>query len=172
MANTFAVMPFVTRASVRRLGGEPRSRPTRASRRGGRANWWRRSWPSGGSTHRWRVLGAGLATAPKRVIPIGPFGRRPGEDSARCVWCIAALHCAARHGVLGKAGEARSRTTSSLERPLQHFHLGNLDKIQDAPPRTWATVHRSDFVTFSELMRRGFYLVDMTGELWTVRRAG
>src|SRR5262249_27784677 len=58
------------------------------------------------------------------------------------------------------------------ETPMQHFHAGNLDKIKDTPPDTWATVHSRDAVTLSELARRGFYLVDMTGEVWTMRRAG
>ncbi len=58
------------------------------------------------------------------------------------------------------------------ETPMQHFHAGNLDKIKDAPPNTWATVHRRDVVTLSELARRGFHLVDMSGEVWTMRRAG
>ncbi len=55
---------------------------------------------------------------------------------------------------------------------MQHFHVGNLDKIQDAPPNAWVTVHANDFVTFSELARRGFHLIDMRGEIWTMRRAG
>ena len=58
------------------------------------------------------------------------------------------------------------------ETPMQHFHAGNLDKIKDAPPNTWATVHCRDIVTMSELARRGFHLVDMTGEVWTMHRAG
>jgi hypothetical protein len=58
------------------------------------------------------------------------------------------------------------------ETPMQHFHAGNLDKIKDAPPNTWATVHRRDVVTLSELARRGFHLVDMSGEMWTMHRAG
>jgi hypothetical protein len=58
-----------------------------------------------------------------------------------------------------------------MENPMQHFHVGNIEKIIDAPPNAWATVHASDFVTFSELARRGFHLVDMRGEIWTMRRA-
>jgi hypothetical protein len=54
---------------------------------------------------------------------------------------------------------------------MPHFHSGNIEKIKDVPPNTWATVHAEDFVTFSELVRRGFHLVDMRGEIWTVRRA-
>jgi hypothetical protein len=55
---------------------------------------------------------------------------------------------------------------------MKHFHLGNLDKIRDAPPNTWATVHFSDVATLSELARRGFHLIDMSGEIWTLFRAG
>jgi len=55
---------------------------------------------------------------------------------------------------------------------MQHFHVGNIDQIKDAPPNSWATVHSYDRVTFSELARRGFHLVDMRGELWTMLRAG
>ncbi len=55
---------------------------------------------------------------------------------------------------------------------MLHFHMGNLDKIRDLPASAWATVHADDVVTFSELARRGFHLVDMRGELWTMRRAG
>jgi hypothetical protein len=59
-----------------------------------------------------------------------------------------------------------------MENPMQHFHVGNLHKIRDAPPNTWATVHSRDVVTISELTRRGFHLVDMSGEVWTMLRAG
>ena len=55
---------------------------------------------------------------------------------------------------------------------MQHFHAGNLDKIKDTSPNAWATVHADDLVTFSELVRRGFHLVDMRGEIWTMRRSG
>jgi hypothetical protein len=55
---------------------------------------------------------------------------------------------------------------------MQHFDLKNLEKIQDARPQSWATVHSSDVTTFSELVRNGFHLIDMTGEIWTLRRAG
>lgn len=53
-----------------------------------------------------------------------------------------------------------------------YFHAGNLDRIRDAPPNASATVHRHDLMTMSELARRGFHLVDMSGEIWTMRRAG
>ena len=55
---------------------------------------------------------------------------------------------------------------------MQHFSLQNLHKIRDTEPHTWATVHASDVLTFSELARRGFHLVDMRGEIWTMLRAG
>ncbi len=55
---------------------------------------------------------------------------------------------------------------------MRHFHAGNLHQIKDAPPGAWATVSASDVVTISELARRGFHLVDMTGEVWTMHRAG
>jgi hypothetical protein len=52
------------------------------------------------------------------------------------------------------------------------FHAGNLDRIRDAPPNASATVHRNDVTTISELTRCGFHLVDMSGEIWTMRRSG
>ncbi len=55
---------------------------------------------------------------------------------------------------------------------MRHFNPQNRHQIQDAKPGTWATVLSSDFETFSELSRRGFYLVDMGAELWTMRRLG
>jgi hypothetical protein len=58
------------------------------------------------------------------------------------------------------------------EERSDYFHVGNLDRIRDAPPNASATVHRHDVVTMSELARRGFHLVDMSGEVWTMRRAG
>jgi hypothetical protein len=58
-----------------------------------------------------------------------------------------------------------------LVRP-DYFHIGNLGRIKDAQPNASATVHRDDLPTISELMRRGFHLVDMSGEIWTMRRAG
>jgi hypothetical protein len=68
-------------------------------------------------------------------------------------------------------GRTRSRATDT-ETSMQHFHVGNLDKIKDAPANTWATVHCRDLVTMSELARRGFHLVDMSGEVWTMHREG
>ena len=57
------------------------------------------------------------------------------------------------------------------ERP-DLFHAGNLDRIRDAPPNATAAVHCDDVMTMSELARRGFHLIDMSGEIWTMRRAG
>jgi hypothetical protein len=55
---------------------------------------------------------------------------------------------------------------------MRHFNLRNLEQIRDTAPQTWATVHCDDVATFSELVRCGFHLVDMTGDFWTMRRAG
>jgi hypothetical protein len=52
------------------------------------------------------------------------------------------------------------------------FHAGNLERIRDMPPNASARVHREDVMTISELTRRGFHLIDMSGEIWTMRRAG
>ena len=70
------------------------------------------------------------------------------------------------------SGEDSLDINRSMENAMQHFHIGNLDKIRDVQPDAWATVHCNDFVTFSELVRRGFHLVDMRGEIWTMRRPG
>ncbi|MGC2785690.1 MAG: hypothetical protein WA397_18040 [Roseiarcus sp.] len=67
--------------------------------------------------------------------------------------------------------EGMNRRSDDEERS-DHFHAGNLDRIKDAPPNAWATVHRLDEMTMSELARRGFHLVDMSGEVWTMRRGG
>lgn len=67
-------------------------------------------------------------------------------------------------------GAAIADADRSMENRMQHFYAGNLDKIRDAPPNTWVTVHANDFVTFSELVRRGFHLIDMRGEIWTMSR--
>jgi hypothetical protein len=63
-------------------------------------------------------------------------------------------------------------TIKWTENPSQHFDLQNLGQIRDAAPHSWATVRASDGVTFSELVRRGFHLVDMSGEVWIMRREG
>jgi hypothetical protein len=53
---------------------------------------------------------------------------------------------------------------------MQHYNPQNQHEIKDAKPGTWATVRFGDMVTFSELSRNGFYLVEMSGEVWTLRR--
>ena len=55
---------------------------------------------------------------------------------------------------------------------MQHYDERNFDKIRDAQPNSLATVHANDASTLAELMRRGFHLIDMTGEVWTLCRAG
>ena len=71
------------------------------------------------------------------------------------------------------SGQGKTRLTATdTETPMQHFHVGNRHQIQDAPPNTWATVHCRDVMTMSELARRGFHLVDMSGEIWTMHREG
>ena len=64
------------------------------------------------------------------------------------------------------------RGRSNKGERVDHFHAGNLDRIKDAPPNAWATVHCLDKMTMSELARHGFHLVDMSGEVWTMRRGG
>jgi len=54
---------------------------------------------------------------------------------------------------------------------MRHFNLQNRHEITDAKLCIWATVLSSDSETFSELSRNGFFLVDMSGEVWTMRRA-
>ena len=55
---------------------------------------------------------------------------------------------------------------------MQHYDGQNLHKIRDAQPNSLATVHADDVATLAELMRREFHLIDMSGEVWTLRRAG
>ena len=54
---------------------------------------------------------------------------------------------------------------------MRHFNRKNRHEIKDTYLGIWATVLSSDAETFSELSRRGFYLVDMRGEVWTMCRA-
>jgi hypothetical protein len=63
-------------------------------------------------------------------------------------------------------------TNKGADQGSNLFHAGNLDRIKDTPPNASATVHRHDVMTMSELARRGFHLIDMSGEIWTMRRAG
>jgi hypothetical protein len=104
------------------------------------------------------------------------MGRGDGGGSAsgpRLVHGSIELCDAAKGAISPAPGQGRARSTvTNTEAPMQHFHVGNLEKIKDSPPNTWATVHCRDVVTLSELARRGFHLVDMSGEVWTMRRAG
>ena len=97
-----------------------------------------------------------------------------GEGSGlHCVHGSMELCNAANRGISwasGLGGEALGDRRT--ETAMQHFHAENRHKIKDAPPNTWATVHCRDVVTRSELARRGFHLVDMSGEVWTMRREG
>ena len=54
--------------------------------------------------------------------------------------------------------------------PMRHFDQNNRHEIKDATHGTVATVLSSDWETFSELSRHGFQLVDMSGQIWTMRR--
>jgi hypothetical protein len=53
---------------------------------------------------------------------------------------------------------------------MRHFDLRNRHEIKDASFGMLATVLPDDYETFSELSRNGFHLVDMSGEVWTLRR--
>lgn len=102
-------------------------------------------------------------------------GGDDGEGSGQCLLRSSIELCDAAESAISPArgsGEDALDGDEQTETPMQHFHAGNLEKIKDAPPNTWATVHRLDAVTLSELARRGFHLVDMSGEVWTVYRAG
>jgi hypothetical protein len=78
---------------------------------------------------------------------------------------------AAEAAISQDLGQGRTRLTAT-ETPMQHFHVENRHQIKDAPPNTWATVHCRDVVTMSELARRGFHLIDMSGQVWTMHREG
>jgi hypothetical protein len=107
-------------------------------------------------------------------------GVRRGSDSGegsdpglRIVHGSMELCGAAKSAISAGPSQGRTRSTPpDTETPMQHFHVGNRHQIKDAPPNTWATVHCRDVVTMSELARRGFHLVDMSGELWTMHREG
>jgi hypothetical protein len=53
---------------------------------------------------------------------------------------------------------------------MRHFTSTNRHEIKDATLGAVATVLSSDWETFSELSRYGFQLIDMSGQLWTMRR--
>ena len=54
---------------------------------------------------------------------------------------------------------------------MRHFNRTNRHEIKDTYFGLWATVLSSDIETFSELTRNGFHLIDMSGNLWTLRRS-
>jgi len=54
---------------------------------------------------------------------------------------------------------------------MRHFNQENRHEIKDAYLGIWATVLYTDAETFGELSRCGFYIVDMSAEVWTMRRA-
>ena len=55
---------------------------------------------------------------------------------------------------------------------MRHFDHQTRHEIKATDGSLWATVLFTDFEAFSELSRRGFYLVDMSSEVWTMRRDG
>jgi hypothetical protein len=104
----------------------------------------------------------------------GTGGRGDKEGSGpRIVHSSIELCSAAKAAIPPAPSPGRTRSTvTDMETPMKHFHVGNRHQIKDAPPNTWATVNCRDVVTMSELARRGFHLVDMSGEVWTMHRAG
>ena len=104
----------------------------------------------------------------------GGGGSGEGLDSSlRLVHGSMELCGAAESAISPAPGQGRTRSTApDTETKMQHFHVGNRHQIKDAPPNTWATVHCRDVVTMSELARRGFHLIDMSGEVWTMHREG
>lgn len=99
-----------------------------------------------------------------------------GEDldsGLRLVHSSIELCDAAKAAISPTPDQGRTRSTATdTELAMQHFHVGNRHQIKDAPPNTSATVHRRDVVTISEMSRRGFHLVDMSSEIWTMHREG
>jgi hypothetical protein len=88
--------------------------------------------------------------------------------------CVAAYSCAPQRSVLEdrrKSREISLEAPNLIGDPMRHFNQKNRHEIKDNHRDIWATVLFSDAETFSELSRRGFYLVDMRGEVWTMRRA-
>jgi hypothetical protein len=101
-------------------------------------------------------------------------GTEEGSDlNLRIVHSSIELCDATEAAISPTLGQGRTRSTATdTETKMQHFDVGNRHQIKDAPPNTWATVHCRDVVTMSELSRRGFHLVDMSGEVWTMHREG
>jgi hypothetical protein len=106
----------------------------------------------------------------------GERGRGGGDEedsnlSLRIVHGSMELCSATEAAISPAPGQGRTRSTATdTETKMQHFDVGNRHQIKDAPPNTWATVHCRDVVTMSELAHRGFHLVDMSGEVWTMHR--
>jgi hypothetical protein len=103
----------------------------------------------------------------------GGGGEEGSDLSLRIVHGSMELCSATEAGIRPTPGQSGTRSRApDTERPMQHFHVGNRHQIKDAPPNTWATVHCRDVVTVSELARRGFHLIDMSGQVWTMHREG
>ncbi len=108
----------------------------------------------------------------------GECGRSAGGEgdsdlSLRIVHGSMELCSAADSAISLTPGQGRTLSTATdTETKMQHFDVRNRHQIKDAPPNTWATVHCRDVVTMSELARRGFHLIDMSGEVWTMHREG
>jgi hypothetical protein len=86
---------------------------------------------------------------------------------AAFILCIA-IFCARN---LGPSREASLGPQHDGD-PMQHFSRQNRHEIRETKPGTWATVLFGDLETLSELSRNGFYLVEMSSDLWTLRRVG
>jgi hypothetical protein len=100
-------------------------------------------------------------------------GEDDSDPSLRIVQGSMELCSATEAAISPTRGQGRTRSmTTDTETAMQHFHVGNRHQIKDAPPNTWATVHCRDVVTMSELARRGFHLIDMSGQVWTMHREG
>ena len=103
----------------------------------------------------------------------GGGGEEDSDLSLRIVHGSMELCNAIKTAIIPAPSQGRKRSTATdTETKMQHFHVGNHHQIKDAPPNTWATVHCRDVVTMSELVRRGFHLIDMSGEVWTMHREG
>ena len=103
----------------------------------------------------------------------GGSGEEDSDLSLRIVHGSMELCSATEAAISRTRGQGRARSMATdPETAMQHFHVGNRHQIKDAPPNTWATVHCRDVVTMSELARRGFHLIDMSGEVWTMHREG
>jgi hypothetical protein len=103
----------------------------------------------------------------------GGGGEEDSDLSLRIVHGSMELCSAIKAAIIPAPSQERTRSTATdTETKMQHFHVGNRHQIKDAPPNTWATVHCRDVVTMSELARRGFHLIDMSGEVWTMHREG